>query len=353
LLLAAIVPAHADTITMANGDHFSGTIVKSDTKQLTLHTGYDLRANGANAGNGDIELPWSAVKGITSDHPLYVTAGNNTISGTVTTEGADLVVSPASGAPQRIPLDSVSTLRSQTEQTAYERSLNPGVLQNWVASANVGLALARGNSDTTNFNLGFDANRATLHDKIVAFANSIYASNSTPGLIGITGVTANEVRGGARYDHDLSNRTFLFVSADFDHNQLQLLNLQSILSAGAGYHAIKRDDTTLDLFAGANYTRETYATGLQRNLAAVTIGDDFLHKIGKSTALAEHLEFYPDLTNRGQYRFALDASVVTKISKWFGWQTSISDRHISDPVFGTKANDVIFTTGLNVAFTGR
>jgi hypothetical protein len=42
---------------------------------------------------------------------------------------------------------------------------------------------------------------------------------------------------------------------------------------------------------------------------------------------------------------------VTKINKWFGWVMSVSDRYVSDPpIAGTKANDVIFSTGINVSF---
>ena len=39
------------------------------------------------------------------------------------------------------------------------------------------------------------------------------------------------------------------------------------------------------------------------------------------------------------------------LSKWLGWQTTLSDRYVTNPpIPGTKANDVILSTGLNVAF---
>ena len=39
--------------------------------------------------------------------------------------------------------------------------------------------------------------------------------------------------------------------------------------AGLGFHAIKNENTTLDLLAGANYTRENY-TSFTRNFAAAS-----------------------------------------------------------------------------------
>jgi len=100
-----------------------------------------------------------------------------TVGGVVTTEGTDLVVTPASGAPQRIPLANATTIRSQSEETTYEHSLHPGILESWQTNTSVGFALAEGNSHTTNLAVGFNATRGTLHDKLTAYMNSIYASS--------------------------------------------------------------------------------------------------------------------------------------------------------------------------------
>lgn len=331
--------ASADTLILKNGDHLTGTVVKSDGKQITFKTEYA----------GEINVQWSAVKELATDKPLYVTTPDKkTVAGTVTTDGTDLVVATTNAGAVHVPLASVTTVRSEAEEKTFEHSQHPGLLENWKGGANVGFALARGNSDTTNLSIGMTANRTTLHDKLLAYASSIYASNNTPGN---NGVTANDIRGGARYDRNFSAKLFAFGSGDYEYNELQDLNLRSIYSGGIGWNAIKRDTTSLDLLGGANYTRETYSTGEQRNLAGITIGDDFMHKLGKSTVLTQQLYIYPDLTNTGQYRAALDLGVVTKIKRWLGWQTTASDRYLSDPIPGTKSNDLIITTGLNFTFS--
>ena len=346
LLFAAMIlacTARADTVTLQNGDRLTGTIVKSDGKELILKT------DAADT----VTLEWSAVRQISSTAPLFVvTPQGTTAAGVVTTEGNNLVVTPATGEPERIPLANVSTIRSQTEQAAYERTLHPGILESWQINSSFGFGLARGNSHTTNLAIGFNATRQTMHDKLTAYMNSIYASSGLVVSPGITaGVTANDIRGGAMYQHDILARTFVYGSADFEYNELQFLDLRSIVGAGAGYHVIAQTDTTLDLFAGANYTRESYATGLRRNVAALTVGDLFRHQIGKATTINEALDIYPELSHVGQYRFALDISLATKIKTWLGWQSTISDRYISDPIPGTVSNDLIFSTGLNFTFS--
>jgi hypothetical protein len=318
-------------------------IVKSDGKELVLKT------DAADT----VTLEWSAVRQITSTALLYVvTPQGTTVNGIVTMEGNNLVVTPATGTPERIPLANVSTLRSQSEETVYERSLRPGIFESWQVNSSLGFGLARGNSHTTNLAVGLNATRKTMHDKLTAYMNSIYASSGLVVTPGITaGVTANDIRGGVMYQHDISGRIFAYGSADFEYNELQFLDLRSILGGGAGYHVIAQTDTTLDLYAGANYTRESYATGLRRNIAALTIGDLFRYQLGKATTYNEQLDIYPELSHVGQYRFALDISLATKIKAWLAWQSTVSDRYISDPIPGTVGNDFIFSTGLNFSFS--
>jgi len=343
---AAVPSASADTVLLKNGDHLTGTILHADAKEVTLKTDYA----------GEIKIQWAAVKEAASEKAIYVTTSDKkTVSGTLTAEDSNLAVHTASPGIVRVPLASVAIARSEGEQQAYEKSLHPGLAEAWNGGVNLGFALARGNSETTNLNVGFVADRKTLTDHIGLYLNSIYSTSDLPG----GGVTANEILAGVRYDKNITKQLFGFGSADYTHDALQDLNVRSIYSAGLGLHAINNPITTLDILAGGNYTRETYSgiaatdtPGVTRNLAGVTVGEDFLHKFGKSTVFTEKFYFYPDLSNTGQYRFALDAGSVTKINKWLGLQLTVSDRYVSDPpIPGTKANDVVFSTGLNVAFS--
>jgi putative salt-induced outer membrane protein len=164
-----------------------------------------------------------------------------------------------------------------------------------------------------------------------------------------------------RYDKNLNARVFVFVAGDFTHNELQSLDLQQIYSGGLGWHVINRPNTTLDVLTGANYTRASYsgptttgATNVQQNYIALTVGEDFVKKIGPASSFSEDFSYYPDLNALGQYRFAGDAAWVTQIKKWFGWQVSIGDRYISNPpILGTKSNDLVLSTGVKVSFTGK
>jgi len=323
----------ADQVVLKNGDRLTGTITKSDDKTLLIKTEFA----------GDVTVQWPAIQEISSTQPLHVSLANGkTVAGPVTTADGSLAVTTTASGTVNVAKADVTALRSDAEQTAYEKSLHPGLLQGWAGGANVGFALTAGNSETDNLALAFTADRKTRTDEISLYANSVYSKNA--------------IQAGARYSRNLTPRLFGYGSADFQTDALQQLNLRSILGGGLGFHAINTDRTTLDFLVGPNYTREDYIT-ITNSFAALTLGEELSHKFGASTVVTEKFYFFPNLSDTGQYRTALNLGSVTKISKWLGWQNAFGDIYVSNPPVqpaGTpalKKNDIILTTGLNFSFT--
>jgi putative salt-induced outer membrane protein YdiY len=328
----------ADQVVLKNGDRLTGTILKSDGKDLVLKTEFI----------GEVTIRWDAVQGMTSSEELHLglKSGQKLVGQVSTTDGT-FVVATKSGGNVETPKDSISVIRNNNEQLAYDKSLNPGLSEGWTGGTNVGFALTRGNSQTKNLSLAFNAARKTLNDKLGLYMNTVYATNDAPGAVPST--TANAIQGGLRYDHDITPRVFGFGSADFQEDSLQSLNLRSIFGGGLGFHMIKSESTTLDLLGGINYTRENY-DAFTRNFAAATVGEELLHKLRASTSLTQSLYFYPNLSDAGDYRSTFNFGTVTKVSKWLGWQNAFGDIYVSNPPVGKKKNDVLFTTGLNISF---
>ncbi len=346
----------ADQITLKNGDHLSGTVVKSDGKTLVLHTEFA----------GDITLEYAAITEIKTDQELHIsTSDKKTVVGPVTSSGGKIEVATKSSGTVEVPAGNVVLIRDDAEEAAYEKSLHPGLLHGWNGGANVGFSLARGNSDTNNLALAINAVHPTQDDKLTIYVSSIYTDN---GLASPSTV-ANLITAGIQYQHNLTPRTFAFAGVDFTSNVLQDLDLRGVYGGGIGYHAIKSDSTTLDLFAGINYTHETYSNGplvtpvtvpptyssygVTNKFAALTLGEELTHQAGKTTVVTEKFYFYPDLSSgySGQYRGTFAFGTVTKISKWLGWQNQFGDIYVSNPPEGAKKNDLILTTGLNFSFS--
>ena len=330
----------AEQITLKNGDRISGSIVSLADKKLSIKTDYA----------GTITVDWEAVTQLSSDQAVVITRSDKSvISGTITTRDTTIVVHTSSG-DQEIPLSDIAGVRSPSEQAAYEKSLHPGMLEGWAGGGNFGLALAKGNSDTTNLALGFNAARPTPTDKLSLTAAALYATNTTNG---IRTTSANSFGGSLRYDRNLTKRVFAFglMAGSYDH--AQSLNERLNPSAGLGFHAIASKATTLDLLAGLGYTYENYSTGLTNNLINLTLGEEATHKFSANTSLVQDLYFFPDLNRSGEYRANFDVGLATKVHGALTWNVNLADRYVSNPVAGKKNNDVLLTTGLGLTFGAK
>jgi len=318
----------ADQITLNNGDRLTGTITTADSTSLNLKTDYA----------GDLTIKWDAIQSISSDQPLYVTPKTGpVVVGSVTTSDGKLQVATSTGGTISVDRDAVKTVRSESEQRAYSA---------WGGFLDSGLSLSRGNSETTNFTIGASATRITDKNKASAFVNSIYSSGTTNG---VSLTTASAIHAGLRFDFNLSDKTFAFAFTDFDHDRFQQLDLRNVLGGGLGYHMVKTDITNFDIFAGGSLNQE-YFTTLTRRSGEALLGESFDHKLSSAFSVKERLEFYPDLSSMGDYRVVFDTAAITKLSKFLSWQVDASDRYITDPVNGLKGNDLLFTTGVRIAF---
>lgn len=353
-LLGLSLTSFADQVTLKNGDRLTGTVVKSDGKTLILHTD----------AAGDVELKYDAIQDIKTDAELHVSLkGGKTAVGSVTTNEGKIEIATKSAGTVEASKGDVTLIRNDAEQQAYDSSLHPGLLHGWNGGINVGFSVARGNSQTENLALAFNAVHPTLHDKLTLYASSINTTNdlAPPGFTTV----ASLAQGGLRYDRDVNPKLFVFGAGDFMANALQFLDLRQVYSGGFGYHAIKSDRTILDFLGGLNYTHETYSNGAPvigfpgvfesygktNRFAALTLGEELNHKLGKSTVVTQNLGLFPNLQQTGEYRLTFNIGTVTKLNKWLGWQNQFGDIYISNPPAGSKNNDVVFTTGLNISFT--
>ena len=351
-LLFMTILALADQVTLKNGDRLTGSIAKSDGKELVINTDYA----------GEVTVKFDAIQAITSAGDLNVSlSGGKTVVGSVTTSGDNVIVATGTAGSVEAPKASVTTLRSPAEQAAYEKSLHPGFAEGWNGGVNVGFAVTRGNSETKNLNIAFAATRKGSRDKLSLYTNSVYATNDLSTASPHT--TANAIGGGARYESNFTPRMFGFVNGDFYHDSLQNLDLRSLFGGGLGLHAVKSDATTFDLLAGGNYTHENYSSfvlppippgttvpAVTHNLGGLTLGDDFMHKLGKTTVFTQNWFFYPNLSQTGEYRTTFNLGLVTKINRWLGWQNSFGDIYVSNPPTGKRKNDLLLSTGLNFSF---
>ena len=363
-LLAVVLPvsAWADTVVLKNGDRLTGAVSQLAGGKLTLHTEYA----------GDVAIAFDQVSSVKMDKPIVLS--QETKKGkkidirrleitSIEKTDAGYTVTTASGT-EAVPPAGLTTVRTAAAQQAYENSLRPGWLHAWTATANVSFALARGNSDTTTVGTGMNLTRPTATDKTSLYFTEIYTHD---GLLDQT--TADHIAAGARYDHNLNPKIFIFGTGDFATDALQFLDLRSVLGGGFGWHAVAQPKQQLDILGGIVWTHENYGSFTTANatpppatiftpaetnsFAALDFGEQYTRKLGAASAFTEQAYIFPDLQDTSQYRFTLNAGLSTKIKSFLSWQTTVSDVYVTNPPTGTKTNDFILTTGLGFTFTRK
>ena len=337
VFVCSCVAAQAEQVSLKNGDHLTGSIVSMDVKKLVLKTSYA----------GEVPIDWSEVSQFSSDKDTLVITkvDKQLVSGTVTSEGSDIVVVTAQGA-QRVLRTDVAAMRSPADQAAYEKSLHPGMLEGWAGGGSLGFAVARGNSETTN-------------DTWTINAVQLYSEDNK-----LNATTANSFLGLIRYERNISKRWFVFGVFSGMYDVLQQLNYRFLPAAGLGFHAIATERTTLDLLGGIGYTRESYYNGTVNNLATATLGDELVYKITKTTTFTQNLYYLPSLnqpvyipgpgqSHPDNYRVNFTAGIATKLNGWMTANANFLDQYVSQPVPGNKKNNVILTTGLGFTFGAK
>ncbi|MGH9842237.1 MAG: DUF481 domain-containing protein [Blastocatellia bacterium] len=350
LCLGMSLTALADQLTLKNGDRVSGQIVKSADGKVTVKTEF----------MGTVEIAWDAIEKLTSDKAVYLTLKDEqTVVGTISAAGDQYEVQTKETGKVSVAKASIAALRSEAEYNSWkaeiDRLKNPGLLDLWAGSLDVGYSLARGNAEAGTFTLIATAARATSRDKLSFEVTSI-RSSARQGRGEDFLPVANAIRGGGRYGVDLNSRFYAFGFGELEFDEFQNLDLRTTLGGGLGLYAIKNDKTSFIIDGGVAYTKEYFSAGIprNRNRGELLVGGELTHKISERSNFNQRLVFFKNPTGEGAgNRWQFDATLVTGLNKWLAWLITFSDRYLSNPPVITpalKKNDMLLTTGLRFTF---
>lgn len=331
----------ADQVVMLNGDRVTGKILKKDGDSIILET----------ESMGVVKIRWNLVERIVSDEPLSLTLNDGKIlEGKVETIQNKLNVKTADAGKIEIDKESVKIVRTPKEQAKFEaeqKSLKEAkFLHFWSGTIDAGFSLTSGNSKTRTITVGLRGTRETTENKLNVYANALQVKNSTSGT---KVTTAQSIWTGGRYDIFINQKWFAYGAGDFEYNKPQKLNLRAVVGSGAGYRAIRNDNTNFDFTFGVTHNYENFSTKLIRNSAEASFGEELKHKLNQRVRLNKRFVFYPNLSRFGEFRALFDASLQTDINSWLGMHLTVGNRYNSQPVLQTKKNDFLLSTGLRIS----
>ena len=326
LVFLPILEAFANEVTLKNGDRISGTIVEETESLIVVETEYAGRVTISRKHIENIAKPEARNHGPkTSEETPVIAAAENKPA----TEAKE-----APAAPARASLFAGRML---------------GLTDGWEGSANVGFSLTSGNSKTSTMTTGVNAVKHGIDDKLTVYARSLWNSTRGDGKV-VT--TQNAFWGGGRYDRNVGDRVFGFVSYDFESDQPKKLNFRSVVGSGIGRHAVRNDRTELDVRAGGAWNR-TWQPGDDNDTPEALAGATFKHKFNDRLRLQKAFTWFQNVTDTAEYRFIFDATLSVDVTKRIGLFFSTGDRFNNDPLGRAEKNDFLFTTGMKWSFGSK
>jgi putative salt-induced outer membrane protein len=223
----------------------------------------------------------------------------------------------------------------------------------WRGAAGIALSASNGNTKSSSYLVNADLARLTADDKITLGA---YLNEGRSKSNGVTTTTASKFGVAGRYDYNLTEKVFGFGSLALDHDGVIDLSWRALVGGGLGYHVIRDDRNTFDVFGGLSYNSSNYSveqtigskTGKQFNSFGLLLGEESSHKLTDTVSVKQRLEYYPGLTGEKAQLVKFSAGLSAAMSNSMALTVGLLDTYSSKVGQGQTKNDLTMFTGVTV-----
>ncbi|WP_425615979.1 YdiY family protein [Anatilimnocola sp. NA78] len=214
----------------------------------------------------------------------------------------------------------------------------PKVLDPWEGSVELGMNGTDGNSQTFNIRFG-----VTAKHKTETFVQSVQLTSIQKSANGNT--TANTALLDGRLEWPMPNsRLNYFIHGLAEYDEFKAFDARLSGDTGFGYEFIQNDMTTLVGRSGIAFSNEIGGPDTTVH-PELLFGGEFKHKFNPTHSISMKVDYYPDVTEFGDFRLNSQASWELALSQAWGMSLkfSIIDRYDSTPQ-GAKPNDLDYST---------
>jgi putative salt-induced outer membrane protein YdiY len=308
----------ADVVTLKNGDRVTGTLVT--IKGGTLQLKSDIM--------GNVSIPVAKVATYSVAKPVAViTKGKEPVQGALELSPSGDWQVKANGQTQTLKAADVDTIMPADE---YQKLVVvvPKPWQAWKGNTSLGETIQQGNQKTNTF--------ATT-------INMVHERPAAP-------IFKSHLRTNFRQDYLFSPRDFVFGMAQFDHISTEGLYLRQTYGGGFGAGVIQNSQTTFILTGGLTLQHQKFLAGSWDQSAYGLAGEKLGERLGKRARLDQSLNFYPNFSQGGQYRFDTTTVLSIKINNRLTFNSSAIDLFLSNPPAGNQRNNITLSTGIGYTF---
>ena len=211
----------------------------------------------------------------------------------------------------------------------------------WSGRANLGASLQTGNTEQ-NAILADVTLKAKISDKQRAQIKAEYNREKDDGT-----TTEDNRSLDATYDHFFKPKWFYDISAGFEQDDIEELDLRTTLGVGLGYQPFENDAKNLKMVLGPAYLREEFESGTTDNSLAARWSLDYDQKIWEDTlqAFHDHELFIPS-DDAGAYLFESKTGLRLPIKNGIIATGEIEFDWNNDPESGITEEDTQYSIKL-------
>jgi putative salt-induced outer membrane protein len=215
----------------------------------------------------------------------------------------------------------------------------------WTGSAGAGFSMNRGNTDTTNFNLSFEATRDPKTRSVWKF-KALYLRGDTAGT-----TTVDRFLFDLRNERSLTTRVYAFGALQFLEDKFKQIDYLWAPSGGIGYKLIATPMTTFNVDGGLGAKIEKNTNLDTHTDLVVTSSDKFEHKLSKTSSITQAFGALWKADDFGDALYTFTAGIAASLTARTQLKIEFLDSYASrPPVVEVKKNDVALLTAFVYKF---
>lgn len=281
----------ADTVSLRNGDIYTGTVKSLQGGQLIFQSAY----------GAPLTLPWGEVIALETEGPVKLVVEGRAVDARIGRwDAGGLVLRRDDGTEERYPAPALEAIQPP-----------PVLTPAWSGYAELGAKTTHGNKDTEGATVGGELVWKGEADKLTLKTLFRYAEVDRR-------VTERSTYANGKYDLGLGGSLYGFGAEELLSDKFKDLRVRSITSAGLGYAFCAGPPVSLSMETGYAWVSEHFVEADNARASSLRFSGSVKCKLSEWVGLEDAFQLYPSLERSHDYKGRNEASLLLKLGANWG-----------------------------------
>jgi hypothetical protein len=270
----------------------------------------------------------------------------------VAIEEGVLLVGETREEADRVQISEIQIVETEADVEASPIAAARSRLRYWTGNLDLGVNVAQGTVDTTQFSVGLGAKRTKGPTRLIFKSSYLYGTQKEQGEAETK--LADQILGNVRGEYDLTDRFYVYGNGYAEYNAIQRLSIRGIPEAGVGYKFWKSEEKgSTDYFAGTigpSWVYEKYFGGLDQDYFAIALGLETQLTLPYDAKFTAGVSYLPSVSDfADDFLIKSYANLAVPVYKQLSFKVSLTDDYDNTPAPDTTFNYLTLLFGLSAS----